>query len=166
MDCSFFHIHWSLIFLFPSSNFKKKLFLYLSPLEILHFFYLKPFFHEWDMTIYMLSISSSINKTSPLDFSCNLHLHTVSSSKHCLFLFIEFLLPLRKVKEKEKGTKTQSVVAHSTFETKCRAMTTSPYRVCLLLHDLGTSLSDPTPMFCDNKSAIQIASNSIFHKKC
>lgn len=34
-----------------------------------------------------------------------------------------------------------------------------------LLHDMGVHLSSPTPMFCDNKSAIQIAHNSVFHER-
>ena len=34
-----------------------------------------------------------------------------------------------------------------------------------LLADLGVFLSHPTPMYCDNKSAIQIAHNSLFHER-
>ena len=34
-----------------------------------------------------------------------------------------------------------------------------------LLLDMGISLSEPTPMHCDNKSAIQIAHNSVFHER-
>ncbi|CAL2227767.1 unnamed protein product [Prunus armeniaca] len=34
-----------------------------------------------------------------------------------------------------------------------------------LLQDMGVSLSMPTPMYCDNKSAIQIAHNSVFHER-
>ena len=34
-----------------------------------------------------------------------------------------------------------------------------------LLIDMGISLSCPIPMYCDNKSAIQIAHNSIFHER-
>jgi hypothetical protein len=34
-----------------------------------------------------------------------------------------------------------------------------------LLSDMGIPLSKPTPMYCDNKSAIQIAHNSVFHER-
>jgi hypothetical protein len=30
---------------------------------------------------------------------------------------------------------------------------------------MGILLSQPTPMYCDNKSAIQIAHNSVFHER-
>ena len=31
--------------------------------------------------------------------------------------------------------------------------------------DMSVFVSSPTPMFCDNKSAIQIAHNSVFHER-
>jgi len=34
-----------------------------------------------------------------------------------------------------------------------------------LLVDMRVSLSHPTSMFCDNQSSIQIAHNSVFHKR-
>ena len=34
-----------------------------------------------------------------------------------------------------------------------------------LLSDMGVSLSDPTPLYCDNQSAVQIAHNSVFHER-
>ena len=34
-----------------------------------------------------------------------------------------------------------------------------------LLEDMGVSISSPTPMYCDNKSAIQIAHNTVFHER-
>ena len=34
-----------------------------------------------------------------------------------------------------------------------------------LLADMGVFLSHPTPMYCDNKSAIQITHNSVFHER-
>ena len=33
------------------------------------------------------------------------------------------------------------------------------------LSDMGVSLSNPSSMYCDNKSAIQIAHNFVFHKR-
>ncbi|GFZ00910.1 hypothetical protein Acr_14g0005450 [Actinidia rufa] len=34
-----------------------------------------------------------------------------------------------------------------------------------LLSDIGVNYSSPTPLYCDNKSAIQIAHNSVFHER-
>ncbi|XP_028120760.1 LEAF RUST 10 DISEASE-RESISTANCE LOCUS RECEPTOR-LIKE PROTEIN KINASE-like 1.1 [Camellia sinensis] len=34
-----------------------------------------------------------------------------------------------------------------------------------LLSDMGVSLSDPTPLYCDNQSAVQITHNSVFHER-
>ena len=34
-----------------------------------------------------------------------------------------------------------------------------------LLADIEVFLSHPTPMYCDNKSAIHIAHNSVFHER-
>ena len=37
--------------------------------------------------------------------------------------------------------------------------------LCWLLANMRVFLSYPTPMYCDNKSAIQTAHNSIFHER-
>jgi hypothetical protein len=34
-----------------------------------------------------------------------------------------------------------------------------------LLADMKVSFSHPTPIYCDNKSSIQIAHNSVFHER-
>ena len=34
-----------------------------------------------------------------------------------------------------------------------------------LLSDFGISVTTPTPLYCDNKSAIQIANNPVFHER-
>jgi len=34
-----------------------------------------------------------------------------------------------------------------------------------LLTDMEVSLSNPTPMYCDNQSSIKIAHNSVFHER-
>lgn len=34
-----------------------------------------------------------------------------------------------------------------------------------LLSDLGVVLATPTPLYCDNQSAIKIAHNSVFHER-
>lgn len=65
-------------------------------------------------------------------------------------------------------SKKQSVVARSSAEAEYRAMATTTADIVWLrwiLADLGISLPAPTPMYCDNKSAIQIARNSVFHER-
>ncbi|XP_028089323.1 uncharacterized protein LOC114289756, partial [Camellia sinensis] len=54
-------------------------------------------------------------------------------------------------------SKKQTVVAHSTAETKYRAMAHATAEVvwlCCLLFDLGFPLSSLTSLYCDNRSAI------------
>jgi len=65
-------------------------------------------------------------------------------------------------------SKKQSVVSKSSTEAEYRAMASTTTEIVWLrwlLDDMGVSISSPTPMFCDNKSAIQIAHNSVFHER-
>lgn len=65
-------------------------------------------------------------------------------------------------------SKKQSVIARSTAEAEYRAMAHATSEVVWLrwlLSDMGVSLSSSTPLYCDNKSAIQIAHNSVFHER-
>ena len=65
-------------------------------------------------------------------------------------------------------SKKQAVVSVSSTEAEYRAMASTTREVVWLrrlLADMGVSLSQPTPMYCDNKSAIQIAHNSVFHER-
>ncbi|CAJ2639186.1 unnamed protein product [Trifolium pratense] len=65
-------------------------------------------------------------------------------------------------------SKKQDIVSRSSTEAEYRAMastTTEIVWLCWLLFDMGVTLSEPTPMYCDNKSAIQIAHNSVFHER-
>src|SRR5436189_6129330 len=39
------------------------------------------------------------------------------------------------------------------------------YWLCDLLRDIGISVPTPIPMHCDNKNAIAIASNPVFHNR-
>ncbi|XP_058187678.1 uncharacterized mitochondrial protein AtMg00810-like [Rhododendron vialii] len=64
-------------------------------------------------------------------------------------------------------SKKQSVIARFTAEAEYRAMAHATSEVVWLrwlLSDMGVTISSPTPLFCDNKSAIQIAHNSVFHE--
>ena len=65
-------------------------------------------------------------------------------------------------------SKKQSVVARSTAEAEYRAMAHATAEIVWLrwlLSDMGVSLVTSTPLYCDNKSAIQIAHNSVFHER-
>ncbi|KAK2990408.1 hypothetical protein RJ640_001740 [Escallonia rubra] len=64
--------------------------------------------------------------------------------------------------------KKQSVVSRSSSEAEYRAMANTTAEIVWvrwLLRDMGATQSSPTPMFCDNKSAVEIAHNSVFHER-
>lgn len=65
-------------------------------------------------------------------------------------------------------SKKQAVVACSSVEDEYRALADTTSEIVWLrwlLGDMGTKLSAPSPLFCDNKSAIQIAHNDVFHER-
>ena len=82
-----------------------------------------------------------------------------STTGFCVFLG-DFLISWKSRK--------QSVVSRSSVEAEYRAMATTTVEIVWLrwlLADLGVSLFAATPMYCDNKSAIQIAHNAVFHER-
>ena len=65
-------------------------------------------------------------------------------------------------------SKKQQVVSRSSTEAEYRAMASTTNEIVWLrwlLADMGVTFSGPTPLYCDNKSAIQIAHNSVFHER-
>jgi hypothetical protein len=66
-------------------------------------------------------------------------------------------------------SKKQSTVARSSTEAEYRALADTTAEVIWLrwlLADMGVDCSSsPTPLYCDNKSAIQIAHNDVFHER-
>ncbi|KAM7529809.1 hypothetical protein LguiB_033219 [Lonicera macranthoides] len=65
-------------------------------------------------------------------------------------------------------SKKQTVVARFSAEAEYRALAHTTSEIIWLrwlLQDMGVSLSGPTPLFCDNQSAIQIAHNDVFHER-
>ncbi|XP_026451234.1 uncharacterized protein LOC113351469 [Papaver somniferum] len=65
-------------------------------------------------------------------------------------------------------SKKQSVVSHSSAEAEYRALPHTTSEIVWLrwlLSDMGVYLSEPTPLFCDNKTAIHIAHNDVFHER-
>ncbi|CAL5443960.1 unnamed protein product [Camellia sinensis] len=65
-------------------------------------------------------------------------------------------------------SKKQHVVARSTAEAEYRAMAHATAEIVWLrqlLSELGVPQSSPTSLYCDNRSAIQIAHNTVFHER-
>uniref|UniRef100_A0A2N9F1H5 Reverse transcriptase Ty1/copia-type domain-containing protein n=1 Tax=Fagus sylvatica TaxID=28930 RepID=A0A2N9F1H5_FAGSY len=65
-------------------------------------------------------------------------------------------------------SKKQSVVARSSTKAEYRALVDTTSELLWLrwlLQDLGVSTSSATPIYCDNRSAIQIARNDVFHER-
>lgn len=64
--------------------------------------------------------------------------------------------------------KKQSVVSRSSAESEYRALasvTTEVMWTIKLLNELKVNHMLPVEIFCDNKAAIQIANNPVFHDK-
>jgi len=65
-------------------------------------------------------------------------------------------------------SKKQTVVARSTTEAEYWALADTTLELLWLrwlLEDLGVSQHTPTTIYCDNRSAIQIAHNEVFHER-
>ncbi|GFY80839.1 hypothetical protein Acr_01g0006480 [Actinidia rufa] len=117
-------------------------------------------------TSYVVHISLLLSSTSSLilrayadvDWTSDLS-DCKSTSSFCVFLGDSLV---------SWKNKKQLVVACSTAETEYRSMahaTSEIVWLCWLLFDMGVTYSSPTPFYCANKSAIQIAHNSVFHER-
>ncbi|WJX20513.1 hypothetical protein P8452_10060 [Trifolium repens] len=65
-------------------------------------------------------------------------------------------------------TKKQSVVSRSSAEAEYRAMANATCEITwlsYLMKDIGLSPSTSIPLFCDNQSALHIASNPVYHER-
>eukprot|EP00257_Ricinus_communis_P023174 XP_015583089.1 uncharacterized protein LOC107262327 [Ricinus communis] len=63
--------------------------------------------------------------------------------------------------------KKQSTISKSSTEAEYRSMSNTVYElqwISYLLQDFGFKLNLPIPLFCDNKAAIHIATNHVFHE--
>ncbi|XP_026430006.1 uncharacterized protein LOC113326504 [Papaver somniferum] len=82
-----------------------------------------------------------------------------STTGYCLFLG-NFLISW--------GSKKQTVVSRSSAEAEYRSLAHSNYEIFwmrCLLEDMGVHLSKPTPLYFDDKDAIHIAHNDVFHER-
>ncbi|XP_015166313.1 uncharacterized mitochondrial protein AtMg00810-like [Solanum tuberosum] len=67
-----------------------------------------------------------------------------------------------------RKSKKQNTVSRSSAEAEYRSMAAVTAEIIWLtglLRDLGVVLSSPVGLFCDNKAALQIANNPIFHER-
>ncbi|CAA7055524.1 unnamed protein product [Microthlaspi erraticum] len=65
-------------------------------------------------------------------------------------------------------TKKQSTVSLSSAESEYRAMAFATKEIkwiVQLMEDLGVLVTKPIPLYCDNKAAIHIAANPVFHER-
>jgi hypothetical protein len=66
------------------------------------------------------------------------------------------------------SAKKQLTMSRSSTEAKYRALAFASTEVCwlrVLLRDLGIFISAPPILWCDNVSALAIASNPVFHAR-
>ncbi|GJZ95556.1 gag-pol polyprotein [Tanacetum coccineum] len=65
-------------------------------------------------------------------------------------------------------SKKQDVISKSSTKVEYRAMAVTTSKIVWLhwlLADMGVPMNHATPLHCDNRSAIQIARNSVFHER-
>ena len=66
------------------------------------------------------------------------------------------------------SAKKQLTISRSSTKSEYRALASTTVELCWLhqlLKDLGIFLSNPHKLWCDNDSALAIASNSMFHAR-
>lgn len=62
-------------------------------------------------------------------------------------------------------SKKQTIVSSSNIEAEYRALADTTAEPLWLLQELGVPFTSATPLYCDNRSAIQIVHNNIFHEQ-
>ncbi|GJZ58695.1 putative nucleotidyltransferase, ribonuclease H [Tanacetum coccineum] len=65
-------------------------------------------------------------------------------------------------------SKKQDVISKSSTEVEYRVMAVTTSKIIWLrwlLADVDVHITSPTPLYCDNRSAIQIARNTVFHER-
>ncbi|GKB88755.1 uncharacterized mitochondrial protein-like protein, partial [Tanacetum coccineum] len=65
-------------------------------------------------------------------------------------------------------SKKKDILSKSSIEAEYRAMAVITSEIVWLrwlLADMGVHITSPTPLYCDNRNAIQIARNTVFHER-
>lgn len=127
---------------------------------------------HWDATIHVLrylkwSPSKGIyfpvtNNLQPVAF-CNAGWASCPDSRKSLTCFCVSLGPALI----SWRTKKQSTVARSSAEAEYRSMASVVCEIkwlTYLLHDLHVEFKQPIDIWCDNKAALHITANSVFHE--
>ncbi|KAL0448171.1 UNVERIFIED_CONTAM: Retrovirus-related Pol polyprotein from transposon RE2 [Sesamum latifolium] len=94
---------------------------------------------------------------------CNADWASCTDSRRSLTSFCIFLGPALI----SWKTKKQSTVSQSTTEAHYRSMAAMVCELCwisYLLHDFGVPVALPVRFYCDNKAALHIMANPVFHK--
>ncbi|XP_026432297.1 uncharacterized protein LOC113329659 [Papaver somniferum] len=82
-----------------------------------------------------------------------------STTSYCMFLGDSLIT---------RRSKKQTVVSRSSAEAEYITLAHTTSEIVWLqwiLGDMGVPVSEPTPLFCDNKAAIHIAHHDVFHER-
>ncbi|XP_052624739.1 uncharacterized mitochondrial protein AtMg00810-like [Lactuca sativa] len=112
---------------------------------------------QFQTLLFPSTSSLELRAYSDVDWDGDCH-DRKSTTRFCVFLG-ESLISWKSNK--------QDVVSRSSTEAEYRAMAVTTCEIIWLrwlLADMGVYISSSTPLHCDNKSAIQIAKNSVFHE--
>ncbi|KAL0310298.1 UNVERIFIED_CONTAM: hypothetical protein Scaly_2941800 [Sesamum calycinum] len=97
-----------------------------------------------------------------LEISCNSTGTYVSQTKYTMDIIKDTSLSQEKSKTKKRNT-----VSRSTADAAYRSLAATVYElrwISCILKDFGISLVVPIPLFCDNKAALHILANPVFHE--
>ena len=117
-----------------------------------------PVTQQFDGLHFSSHSSLTLQAYSDVDWASNPTNHR-SITGHC-FLLGDSLISWK--------SKKQTVAALSSTEAEYRALTATTTELVWLrwlLQDLGVDCSTVTKLYCDNRSAIQIAHNNVFHER-
>uniref|UniRef100_A0A2N9HVF5 Reverse transcriptase Ty1/copia-type domain-containing protein n=1 Tax=Fagus sylvatica TaxID=28930 RepID=A0A2N9HVF5_FAGSY len=95
-------------------------------------------------------------------------LRYIKGTLHHGIAFTPGPLSLSVYSDADWAAKKQPTVSRSSTESEYRALATASAEVCwirTLLKELGIYLSQPPTLWCDNVSALAIASNPVFHAR-
>ncbi|KAK4381557.1 Retrovirus-related Pol polyprotein from transposon TNT 1-94 [Sesamum angolense] len=100
-----------------------------------------------------------------------LFMKEVSGGQIALLVYVDDIFSHSSIRilysRSEGKTKKQATVSKSTAEAEYRSLASTVCELTwigYLLQDLGISLQKPIPLFCDNKAAVHITANPVFHE--